>query len=111
MKHTAFTLLTLGLLALPAAAGTSILTDNFNAPDSASLDASDLSGGRMGGLLGSTVQLRSSLAQHGITMGNLRILRGANEPRIRFHHRRAGPAQLGQRPGGGDHHRRRRDAH
>jgi len=66
-----------------AARRTPILSDNFNAPDSADFDASNQAG-RRGGLLANDVQLRSSMIQHGIADNQLNML-VAGEGRIRFH--------------------------
>jgi hypothetical protein len=63
---------------------TEILSDNFNAPDTTNFDGSDQSL-RRSGLLGPSVQLRSSLIQHAISGYQLRLLRAASEGRIRFH--------------------------
>jgi hypothetical protein len=69
---------------LPAS-GSPILSDNFDAPDTANFDGSDQTG-RRSGLLGESVQLRSSMIQQGISGGQLSMLKieGA-ESRIRFH--------------------------
>jgi hypothetical protein len=48
-------------LTIPSQA-TDVLSDNFDAPDNANFDASAQTG-RRGGLLGPTVQLRSSMIQ------------------------------------------------
>lgn len=77
----ALLLLTLSALALHA---TEILSDNFNAPDTTNFDGSDQTL-RRSGLLGPSVQLRSSLIQHAISGNQLRLLRAASEGRIRFH--------------------------
>ena len=66
-----------------AARRTPILGDNFNAPDTANFDGSDQTGRRTG-LLADSVQLRSSMIQHGITDNQLSML-VAGEARIRFH--------------------------
>jgi hypothetical protein len=77
-------LLALALLTIPSRA-TDILTDNFDAPDNANFDASSQAG-RRGGLLGPSVQLRSSMVQHGIVGNRLNLLRaGGGEGRVRFH--------------------------
>ena len=66
-----------------AARRTPLLSDNFNTPDTGSLDGSDQTG-RRGGLLGNAVQLRSSMIQHGITGNQLNML-VSGEARVRFH--------------------------
>jgi hypothetical protein len=71
-------------LTIPSQA-TDVLSDNFDAPDNANFDASAQTG-RRGGLLGPTVQLRSSMIQHGIVGNQLNMLRaGGGEGRVRFH--------------------------
>ncbi len=74
------------LLALSPVAlhATEILSDNFNAPDTTNFDGSDQTL-RRSGILGPSVQLRSSLVQHAISGNQLRLLRAASEGRIRFH--------------------------
>ncbi len=77
----------LGAIATPCAAGTLIFGDNFNAPDTNSLDASDQTG-RRSGLLAEDIVLRSSKVQHGIIGGQLNLLRSAaagTSGRVRFH--------------------------
>jgi hypothetical protein len=66
-----------------AARRTPVLSDNFNAPDTANFDGS-VQAGRRAGLLADNVQLRSSMIQHGITNNQLSML-VAGEARIRFH--------------------------
>ncbi len=56
-----------------ASAVTVIYTDNFNIPDTGSLDGSDQTG-RHTGLLASNVVLRSGGVQHTITSGQLNVL-------------------------------------
>jgi hypothetical protein len=63
---------------------TEILSDNFDAPDTTNFDGSDQTL-RRSGILGLSVQLRSSLIQHAISGNQLRLLRAGSEGRIRFH--------------------------
>ncbi|MDB6069428.1 MAG: hypothetical protein JWL81_599 [Verrucomicrobiales bacterium] len=60
----------------PLHAGTLLFSDNFNAPDNASLDASTQTDRRLG-LLGTAVQVRSSRIQHGIVANKLNFLKPA----------------------------------
>ena len=62
--------------------GTSLLLDNFNAPDNPNLDQSDQTGRRSG--VASFVQIRSSRIQHGIVGNQLNFLTNRTG-RIRFH--------------------------
>ncbi len=71
---------------LSAQAQTVIYTDNFNIPDTASLDGSDQTG-RHTGLLATNIVGRSGGIQNGITNGQLQLLRvsGGDAGRMRFH--------------------------
>lgn len=77
----------LAILALVSndAAAVVIFADIFDAPDTDILDDSDQAG-RISGLLGTSVGLRSQGSQHHIS-GNQLLMRktGGGEKRIRFH--------------------------
>lgn len=77
-------LLSLSLLGLTCgiAPATVLFSDNFNAPDNVSLDAS-IQAGRRAGLV-PEIQVRSSKVQHGIVSNQLNFL-DAGTGRIRFH--------------------------
>lgn len=69
-----------------ASAGTVIYTDNFNIPDTGSLDGSDPTG-RHTGIIANDVVLRSGGVQHTISGGQLNMLPTAGSPnvgRVRF---------------------------
>ena len=87
------TLLSAALLACLTAhtfAGTVLIGDNFNAPDTNNFDNSDQTG-RRSGLLASDIQLRSSLFQHGIAGNQLNFGVG----RVRFQSAAALPQMFG----------------
>ncbi|MBC8096154.1 MAG: hypothetical protein H7Y43_10105 [Akkermansiaceae bacterium] len=73
------------LSALPTNAQTVIYTDNFNIPDTASLDGSDQTG-RHTGVLATNIVGRSGGIQNAITNGTLVLLRtgGGSDGRMRF---------------------------
>lgn len=68
-----------------SASATIIFADNFDAPNTSVLDTSDQTG-RISGLLGTSVGLRSQGSQHHIS-GNKLLMRktGGGEKRVRFH--------------------------
>jgi hypothetical protein len=69
---------------LPAAAcATGFFSDTFNAPDSASFDAAELTG-RRGGLLAESVQLRSGRIQHSLSVNRVRLDRNNGSGNLRF---------------------------
>lgn len=82
MRPTLLALL-LGTSTLPA--GSLLLSDNFNAPDTNNFDQSDQTG-RRSGLFGPDVQLRSSRVQHHILANRLDFLNtpAGGSGRIRF---------------------------
>ncbi|HEX2748167.1 MAG TPA: hypothetical protein VHM91_09240, partial [Verrucomicrobiales bacterium] len=85
MKTRAAISALLGFTTLPSFAVSDVLTDNFNAPDSANFDTSSQIG-RLGGLLASTVQLRSSRFQHNIAGNQLKTTNTtSSEGRVRIH--------------------------
>ncbi len=84
MKRKLLLATLLGLSVQASRAATEILTDNFNAPETANFDGSSQAG-RRGGLLADAVVLRSSMIQHGISNNMLQLLLIEPEGRVRFH--------------------------
>lgn len=82
MTKTQKTLLLPLLLAAPLQAS-SLLSDNFNAPDSANFDTSEKVL-RQSGALWDTVQLRSARIQHSILSGTVRLARNDGSGNLRF---------------------------
>lgn len=73
----------LSLLLPVGAHATGFFSDTFNAPDSASFDASDLLG-RRGGLLADSTQLRSGRIQHSLSVNRVRLARVDGSGNLRF---------------------------
>lgn len=83
-KTASLALVVIGLTTA-LSAGAPLFSDNFNIPDTASLDGSDQTGRRTG-LLANDVVSRSGGIQHSITGGQLDFLvAGGADGRVRFH--------------------------
>lgn len=88
-SKTLFVAAFLACLTARTFAGTVLIADNFNAPDTNNFDNSDQTG-RRSGLLASDIQLRSALFQHGIAGNQLNFGVG----RVRFQSAAALPTNV-----------------